>query len=60
MKTLIHIIFRRTASSITALLAVMLMIAAVTVPVFADSPEEQADRIIAGMETPDSLPSTGK
>ena len=51
MKTLIHIIFRRTASSITALLAVMLMIAAVTVPVFADSPEEQADRIIAGMST---------
>ena len=51
MKTMIHRIFRRTAAFMTVLPAIMLMIATFTMPVFADSPEEQADRILAGMST---------
>lgn len=51
MKTMIRKIFRRTAALMTCLLAIMLMVAAVTMPAFADSLEEQADRILSGMST---------
>ena len=51
MKTMIHRFFRRTASFMTAILVIMLMSASFTMPAFADSPEEQADRILAGMST---------
>ncbi len=51
MRTMIHRIFRRTAALMTLLMVIVLMSAAVTAPAFADSPEEQADRILAGMST---------
>ena len=47
MKTMIRRILRRTASFMTAFLVIMLMSASFTMPAFADSPEEQADRILA-------------
>ena len=51
MKTMIRRILRRTAPFMTAFLVIMLMSASFTMPAFADSPEEQADRILAGMST---------
>lgn len=51
MKTMIHRFFRRTALFMTALLVIVLLSASFTMPAFADSPEEQADRILAGMST---------
>ncbi|MBR3200218.1 MAG: beta-hexosaminidase [Mogibacterium sp.] len=51
MKTMICKIFRRTAALMTILMAIILLSAAAATPAFADSPEEQADRILAGMST---------
>ncbi len=51
MKTMIHRISGRAAALMTALLVIVLVSASFTMQTFAASPEEQADRILAGMST---------
>ena len=51
MKTMTRRVSEKTAAFAAALLLVILMSAAFALPVYAETPEEQADRILAGMTT---------
>jgi len=51
MKALTHRGVLRKAAGTAALMIVIMMITAFVRPVFAETPEEQADRILAGMST---------
>ena len=51
MKTMTRRVLEKTAASAAALLLAILMSIVFALPVFAETPEEQADRILAGMTT---------
>lgn len=55
MKAIPHRILNKTKAVLAILISVIVLGSAFCQPVFADSPEEQADRILAGMSTKEKI-----